>query len=395
MTEWKEYKLGEIADVQTGPFGSQLHMSDYQDEGTPIITVEHLGDNRIIHNNLPLVGEKDKNRLKKYVLAEGDIVFSRVGSVDRRAYVSANEDGWMFSGRCLRVRPTQEVDSKFLSYYFGLEDFKETIRRIAVGATMPSINTTILSNVVIPLPPIDTQQRIASILSSLDDKIDLLHRENKTLEAMAETLFRQWFIEEAKEDWKEEKLREIVDISIGRTPPRKETKWFSTNPSDVKWLSIKDMGAGDVFLFNTSEYLTKEAVETFSIPIIPKDTVVLSFKMTVGRVGITTEDMLSNEAIAHFKFTNKTPITKEYLYLFLKSFKYDSLGSTSSIVTAINSAMIKQMQIIIPDEIIMKKFEEQTQYIFDKIYSNQKQIQTLIQQRDSLLPKLMSGEVKI
>ena len=186
MTEWKEYKLGEIADVQTGPFGSQLHMSDYQDEGTPIITVEHLGDNRIIHNNLPLVGEKDKNRLKKYVLAEGDIVFSRVGSVDRRAYVSANEDGWMFSGRCLRVRPTQEVDSKFLSYYFGLEDFKETIRRIAVGATMPSINTTILSNVVIPLPPIDTQQRIASILSSLDDKIDLLHRENKTLEAMAE-----------------------------------------------------------------------------------------------------------------------------------------------------------------------------------------------------------------
>ena len=88
MTEWKEYKLGEIADVQTGPFGSQLHMSDYQDEGTPIITVEHLGDNRIIHNNLPLVGEKDKNRLKKYVLAEGDIVFSRVGSVDRRAYVN-------------------------------------------------------------------------------------------------------------------------------------------------------------------------------------------------------------------------------------------------------------------------------------------------------------------
>lgn len=395
MTEWKEYKLGEIADVQTGPFGSQLHMSDYQNEGTPIITVEHLGDNRIIHNNLPLVGDDDKNRLRKYVLSEGDIVFSRVGSVDRRAYVSAKEDGWMFSGRCLRVRPSQKADAKFLSYYFGLEDFKETIRRIAVGATMPSINTTILSNVVVPLPPLETQRRIASILSSLDDKIDLLHRENATLERMAETLFRQWFVVEAKEEWEEKELREIVDISIGRTPLRKETKWFSTNPSDVKWLSIKDMGAGDVFLFNTSEYLTKEAVETFSIPIIPKNTVVLSFKMTVGRVGITTEDMLSNEAIAHFKFTNKTPITTEYLYLFLKSFKYDSLGSTSSIVTAINSAMIKQMQIIIPDEMIMKKFEEQTQYIFDRIYSNQKQIQTLIQQRDSLLPRLMSGEVKI
>lgn len=395
MTEWKEYKLGEIADVQTGPFGSQLHMSDYKNEGTPIITVEHLGDNRIVHNNLPLVGEEDKNRLKKYVLAEGDIVFSRVGSVDRRAYVSANEDGWMFSGRCLRVRPTQKVDAKFLSYYFGLEDFKETIRRIAVGATMPSINTTILSNVVVPLPHIDTQRRIASILSSLDDKIDLLHRENATLEQMAETLFRQWFVVEAKEEWEEQSLKQVVDIAIGRTPPRKESKWFSTNPNDVKWLSIKDMGGGDVFLFNTSEYLTKEAVKVFSIPIIPKNTVVLSFKMTVGRVGITTEDMLSNEAIAHFKFNKSTPFTKEYLYLFLKSFKYDSLGSTSSIVTAINSAMIKDMMISIPDVRTIDSFKKQTQTIFDKIYSNQKQIQTLIQTRDGLLPRLMSGELKV
>lgn len=394
-SDWKEYKLGEIADVQTGPFGSQLHMSDYQNEGTPIITVEHLGDNRIIHNNLPLVGEEDKNRLKKYVLAEGDIVFSRVGSVDRRAYVSAKEDGWMFSGRCLRVRPSQKVDGKFLSYYFGLEDFKETIRRIAVGATMPSINTTILSNVVVPLPPLDTQRRIAAILSSLDDKIDLLHRENATLEQMAETLFRQWFVVEAKEEWEEKPLKEVVDIAIGRTPPRKESKWFSINPNDIKWLSIKDMGGESVFLFNTSEYLTKEAVEVFSIPIIPKNTVVLSFKMTVGRVGITTEDMLSNEAIAHFKFRDNTPFTKEYLYLFLKSFRYDTLGSTSSIVTAINSAMIKNMEIAIPDADTMEIFKNQAQHIFDKIYNNQGQINTLVQTRDGLLPRLMSNEITI
>lgn len=284
------------------------------------------------------------------------------------------------------------VHSRLICYYFAQLDLNPYI----TGAVQPKLSQDSLNRIPLFLPTsINEREKIVSILSSLDDKIDLLHRENATLEQMAETLFRQWFVVEAKEEWEEKELREIVDISIGRTPPRKETKWFSTNPSDVKWLSIKDMGAGDVFLFNTSEYLTKEAVETFSIPIIPKNTVVLSFKMTVGRVGITTEDMLSNEAIAHFKFTNKTPITKEYLYLFLKSFKYDSLGSTSSIVTAINSAMIKQMQIIIPDEVIMKKFEEQTQYIFDKIYSNQKQIQTLIQTRDGLLPRLMSGEIKI
>jgi type I restriction enzyme S subunit len=245
------------------------------------------------------------------------------------------------------------------------------------------------------LPSIDTQRRIAAILSSLDDKIDLLHRENATLEQMAETLFRQWFVVESKEEWEEQPLKQVVDVAIGRTPPRKESKWFSTNPNDVKWLSIKDMGGDSVFLFNTSEYLTEEAVETFSIPVIPVNTVVLSFKMTVGRVGITTEKMLSNEAIAHFKFNNSTPFTKEYLYLFLKSYKYDMLGTTSSIVTSINSAMIKDMMIPIPDKKTMDSFKEQTQTVFDKIYSNQKQIQTLIQTRDGLLPRLMGGEMKL
>jgi type I restriction enzyme S subunit len=287
------------------------------------------------------------------------------------------------------------VDKNFVYYTFLTDDFQSHLLNIATGTTIQNVPLKGLRESIILLPPLDEQIRIASILSSLDDKIDLLHRENKTLEAMAETLFRQWFIEEAKEDWEEKELREIVDISIGRTPPRKETKWFSTNPSDVKWLSIKDMGAGDVFLFNTSEYLTKEAVETFSIPIIPKDTVVLSFKMTVGRVGITTEEMLSNEAIAHFKFTNKTPITKEYLYLFLKTYKYETLGSTSSIVTAINSAMIKNIEVTIPDADTMKRYKNQTEPMFDKIYNNQEQINSLIHQRDGLLPKLMSGEVKI
>src|SRR5690606_3374000 len=163
----------------TGPFGSQLHMSDYKAEGTPIITVEHLGDNKILHNNLPLVGDADRKRLIKYTLREGDIVFSRVGSVDRRAYVRKNEEGWLFSGRCLRVRANNEiVDSRYLSFYFGQESFKETIKMVAVGATMPSINTTILSEVEVCIPPLPEQTAIAEVLSSLDDKIDLLHRQN-------------------------------------------------------------------------------------------------------------------------------------------------------------------------------------------------------------------------
>ena len=385
MTEWKEYKLGEIADVQTGPFGSQLHMSDYQDEGTPIITVEHLGDNRIIHNNLPLVGEKDKNRLKKYVLAEGDIVFSRVGSVDRRAYVSANEDGWMFSGRCLRVRPTQEVDSKFLSYYFGLEDFKETIRRIAVGATMPSINTTILSNVVIPLPPIDTQHRIASILSSLDDKIDLLHRENKTLEAMAETLFRQWFIEEAKEDWKEGKLGDEFEFIMGQSPSGE-----SFNEEGVG-IPMYQGNADFGFRFPTRRVFTTQPTRFAEI----NDTLI-SVRAPVGAQNMATEKCCIGRGVAAFRYKDNSSFYS-YTYYKLKSLLDDikQYNDNGTVFGSISKSDFENIDIMIPDKDTILNFQKQVKPIDDKIINNNYEIQTLTQQRDGLLPKLMSGEVKI
>ncbi len=211
--EWRETIYGEVAadfaedrlqnlcdpkaGIQTGPFGSQLHQEDYVPVGTPIITVEHLGENRILHDGVPRVSDADRDRLSRYLLRTGDIVFSRVGSVDRRALVRSAEDGWMFSGRCLRVRPDPErIDSGYLSYFFGLPAFKEHIRAIAVGATMPSLNTSLLSDVVIPHPKDIAEQRaIAHILGTLDDKIELNRRMNETLEAMARALFKSWFVD--------------------------------------------------------------------------------------------------------------------------------------------------------------------------------------------------------
>jgi type I restriction enzyme S subunit len=395
VSEWQEVALGEIAKVQTGPFGSQLKNEQYITGGTPVVTVEHICNFRIRDFAYPSVTLEDKNRLSKYLLKEGDIIFTRVGSVDLSAYVQPHQNEWMFSSRMLRVRPDERVDSRFLSYYFQQKVFRDYILNISVGATMPSINTEILKGVQVSFPSKQEQKAIASVLSSLDDKIDLLHRQNTTLEAMAETLFRQWFVEKAQEDWEEVPLKDVVDIAIGRTPPRQEHQWFSESEIDVKWISIKDMGNDGVYIFKTSEYLTKEAVRQFNIPVIPEDTVVLSFKMTLGRVAITTQEMLSNEAIAHFKFTSKTPFIKEYLFLYLKTFKWDLLGSTSSIVTSINSAMIKDMEIAIPDIETMNKFKEVSESLFDKVKSNQQQIQTLEKLRDNLLPKLMSGEVRV
>ena len=175
--------LRDIADIQTGPFGSQLHKEDYVDVGTPIVTVEHLGKRVFTEQNLPRVSEQDKKRLNKYILQTGDIVFSRVGSVDRCSFVDSKHDGWMFSGRCLRVRPSSEICPLYLYYFFCLEETKQFVRNVAVGATMPSINTKLLGEVEIAFPNINVQNQVASLLSTIDSKIETNEKINDNLAA--------------------------------------------------------------------------------------------------------------------------------------------------------------------------------------------------------------------
>lgn len=185
--------LSSLADIQTGPFGSQLHKEDYVDIGTPIVTVEHLGRKRFSEQNLPCVSAQDKERLSKYILQEGDIVFSRVGSVDRCSYVSKEYAGWMFSGRCLRVRPNADIDSQFLYYYFTLETTKQFVRGIATGATMPSINTKFMGEVPVVYPSIEIQRKIAGILSAIDNKIDVNNAINENLADLLQTIYQERF----------------------------------------------------------------------------------------------------------------------------------------------------------------------------------------------------------
>jgi type I restriction enzyme, S subunit len=175
--KWAIKTLGEACNqnggsILTGPFGSQLHASDYKDEGVPIITVEHLADNKIIHENLPYVGDNDYKRLQRYRLITGDLVFSRVGAIDRCAFVSKAEDGWLFSGRCLRVRVgSHKINSIFISYQLNYYDRRLWILNNAVGSTMKCLNTTILSNVPVSLPPINEQNSIVGVLEKLDGQI--------------------------------------------------------------------------------------------------------------------------------------------------------------------------------------------------------------------------------
>ena len=198
-----------------------------------------------------------------------------------------------------------------------------------------------------------------------------------------------------KEKFEESILEEVASIRIGRTPPRKEEKWFSTDTKDIKWISIKDLGNAGAYIQRTSEYLTKEAVDKFNIPVIPLNTVVLSFKLTIGRVAITSENMLSNEAIAQIVIKSNIDLTPEYLYLYLKQFDFNRLGSTSSIAKAINSKTIKSIPILLPGNATIQQFQHIVKPIFNKILNNQNQTTSLSKFRDSLLPKLMNGEVRV
>lgn len=388
MQMWKEYKLGEVGKLQRGKskhrprYAFHLYGGNY-----PFI---QTGEIRAANKYISSFSQtySDAGLAQSKLWNAGTLCITIAANIAEIAILKFNA---CFPDSVIGFIPdNSKCDLDFV--YYTLKFFQRELQQMGDGSVQDNINLGTFDEISFPFPPLPTQTAIAEVLSSLDDKIDLLHRQNKTLEQLAETLFRN---ESEKWKTKSEKLGDVFDIKIGRTPPRKEQHWFSVNPKDVKWISIKDLGNSGIYIDTVSEYLTKEAVERFSIPVIPENTALLSFKLTVGRVAITTEEMLSNEAIAHFKLKPNSELFPEFLYLFLKSFNYGSLGSTSSIAEAVNSQMIKEIEMDIPGENILKKFKEQVSPLFEKIKSNSRQISTLTQLRDTLLPKLMSGEVRV
>lgn len=405
---WKTYKLGEIATVQTGPFGSQLHQKDYVQNGTPILTVEHLGNNRIVHQNLPRVSDYDKMRLKKYCIQKGDIVFSRVGSVDRRAFVTEKEDGWLFSGRCLRVRADEKnVDGSFLSYYFGQESFKDLIRRIAVGATMPSLNTSILSSIEINIPAnLQEQKSIAAILSTIDDKIENNLAINKTLEEMAMALYKHWFVDfgpfqdgefvesesgRIPKGWEVKKIGEVIETLGGGTPSTTTKEYWEDG--DILWYSPTDLTReNSLFSFDTAKKITALGLQKSSAKMFPANSLLMSSRATIGLLTINTKEACTNQGFITMLPNDKLSVYQ--LYFWVKD-NMDLIISKAngSTFKEISKSNFRDLEIVVPNSI--ENFIEQSKDIFEQIKNNTSENQTLIQLRDTLLPKLISGEVRL
>ena len=387
----KEKFLRELADIQTGPFGSQLHKEDYVADGTPIVTVEHLGNKIFSEQNLPRVSNTDKNRLKKYVLKQGDIVFSRVGSVDRCSYVGQKHDGWMFSGRCLRVRPTSEIDSEYLYYYFCLKDTKQFVRNIAVGATMPSINTKLLGEVIVIFPELEQQKRIVEILSAIDSKIEVNQKINDNLEQQAATYFQELFINNANSMWQIGTISDLGTVVGGSTPSKTKPEYYTDN--GIAWITPKDLSINkSKFISHGENDITELGLKNSSATVMPKGTVLFSSRAPVGYIAIASDEVTTNQG-----FKSVVPYSEvgtAFVYFFLKhSLPVIEGAASGSTFKEISGSAMKNIPAIVPDRNTLDQFNGFCAPIFaqQKILENQNR--SLAMLRDSLLPKLMSGAI--
>lgn len=389
-SEFTTKPLSSLADIQTGPFGSQLHKEDYVQNGTPIVTVEHLGQKRFTEQNLPCVSEIDKERLNKYILREGDVVFSRVGSVDRCSYVSREYSGWMFSGRCLRVRPCIEIDSQYLYYYFTLESTKQFVRGIATGATMPSINTKFMGEVPIAYPPIDEQRKIATVLSALDNRIELNDKINKNLEQQAQTLFDNFYDSLSGQSCI---LSEIIDIRDGTHDSPKATEHG--------------------YPLVTSKHLLPFGVDTSSANIISKadydkvnerskvntGDILISMIGTVGLISYVIDSPVefAIKNVGLFK-TSQHPSLDLYILYYLKNKSTTQhiekclAGSTQKYISL---GELRKLPIVVPSPDELAAYNLVVRPIVSEIALLVQENRRLSNLRDTLLPKLMSGELDV
>ena len=299
--EWEKKNLGMISSIKTGPFGSLLHEKDYVDKGTPIITVEHLGERGIEHRNLPMVSEKDKERLKSYTLKVNDIVFSRVGSVDRNSIIKLSEEGWLFSGRLLRIRLENRcAHANFLSFNLQKEATKHRIRSVAVGQTMPSLNTEILKCFYIFLPSsVSEQQKIAAFLSLVDTKIEQLTKKKALLEQYKKGMMQKLFSQEIRfkneqkdnyPDWEEKKLGDIGKIITGKTPKTSnEALW----DGDIQFITPSDIIGENKYQTSTERYVKR----TRNLRILPPQSIIYTCIASIGKICISVKPCATNQQI--------------------------------------------------------------------------------------------------
>lgn len=395
---WIACTLDDICDkvdghIQTGPFGSQLHQSDYSKVGTPVVMPKDIVNGTISEEGIARVSEEHVLRLSRHKVRTGDILFSRRGDVGRCAYISPKEQGWLCGTGCLRVTVDAKVaDSKFIFYYLQQASAIDWIEKHAIGATMLNLNTGILATVPIMLPSLPTQRRIASILSAYDDLIENNRRQIKLLEEAAQRLYREWFVElrfpghegvkvvdGVPEGWKKQKLVDIADVQYGFAF---DGKCFNNQRSGTPIIRIRNIPDG-----TTSDYTTESADSRY---------VVHNGEIVVGMDGefhINTwngEDAYLVQRTCCIRPTDKA-LNGWLLYAIYEPIKFYEKTVVGSTVAHLGKKHVDTIELLTSPSNLYKPFVA----LYKKRQVLLNQNRKLSKARDHLLPKLMSREMEV
>ncbi|MBO3098335.1 restriction endonuclease subunit S [Gelidibacter pelagius] len=415
MSNWNKSTLGELAKkrngfIQTGPFGSQLHVSDYVDEGIPIIMPVNLKENKIDISKVSFISEKDLNRLSKHIVKSGDIIYSRRGDVTQKALITQKEEGYFCGTGCLLVRVGESINPNFLVYFLSTARSKSWILNHAVGITMPNLNTKILARFPISFPEKSIQTQIAKVLTDLDAKIEVNNKINQELEAMAKTLYDYWFVQ-FDFPTSEAQAKQIGNLSLVGKPYKSSGGKMVFNEELKREIPegwgvdiIENLLAKDV---GTKKIPSSEYLEKGKIPIIDQSTKFIcgytneeSSLIKTSKPRIVFGDHTRIVKLINFDFARGSDGTQVLLsnnermpqHLFYHALLNVDLSNYGY---ARHFKFLKDTKLIIPHLEIAQIFEIQTQSFFRKIKHNIFENQKLSELRDWLLPMLMNGQVTV
>lgn len=402
MCEWKECKLGEITSKIGSGATPKGGKNSYRPEGISLIRSQNVYDFYFSNNGLAFVDNNQAYELRNVEVFENDILLNITGeSVTRCCVVPTQYLPARVNQHVSIIRPIKEkVDYRFV--FYALQSIKPELNTMAeIGCTRRALTKGMLENLDISLPPLPEQRAIASVLSSLDDKIDLLHRQNKTLEAMAETLFRQWFVEEADEGWERVKLGQFIEVMRGLSY---KGAGLAEKGNGVPMHNLNSVYEGGGYKHEGIKYYSGDYRERHLVK--PGDVIITNTEqghdlLLIGYPAIVPKYFgdfgIFSQHIYRLRLKDKR-ITELFLYYLLMSYgvREQLAGATNgSTVNMLPKDGIEWAKFKIPPDGKIKEFTSVVKPLLGKKESNYSQIRTLEKLRDTMLSKLMSGEVRV
>lgn len=418
-TRIKMFNIGDListgeADIQTGPFGTQLKASEYVESGTPVINVRNVGFGEIRGADLEFISEIKTQKLQAHQLRKGDIVFGRKGAVERHALIADDQDGWIQGSDCLRLRFfSDRVCERFVSYYLRTQGHQDWMKALcSFGATMASLNQDIVKRITIPFPEFWIQRKIAAILTAYDDLIEVNKRRIALLEKMAEEIYREWFVrmrfpghQETKfvkgvpVNWAIRELESLVSDIIdyrGLTPTKLGGHWEEDGIIALSALNVK---SGELIRLNDSKKVSEQLYERWMRKELQSQDILLTSEAPLGQTYflIETHRYVLSQRLFAIR-ADPAEVHPVYLYQYLRyPIGQGQLESraTGATVGGIRQALLKKIEVIVPNCELMAVHEQHVLPIFQEIHLLWKQNTNLRKTRDLLLPRLISGKLSV